>query len=84
MDIDANVRAYLDGGTTADGRTPNARYSSFDYCFNYLQAFRDTGNTAALANPGASSRAVSSLASTWPAGACFAVPPTFCRGVRGT
>ena len=51
MNIDANVRTYLDGGTTADGRTPNARYSSFDYCFNYFQAFRDTGNTAAVANP---------------------------------
>ena len=27
MNIDANVRAYLDGVTTADGRTPNARTS---------------------------------------------------------
>jgi hypothetical protein len=51
LDIDVNVRTYLDGGTPADGRTPNARYASFDYCFNYFQAFRDSGKTAALANP---------------------------------
>jgi hypothetical protein len=51
LNIDANVLRYLDGVTSTDGRTPNARYSSFDYCFNYFQAFRDSGNTAAVANP---------------------------------
>ena len=51
MGIDANVRAYLDGATAVDGRKPNARYSSFDYCFNYFQAFRESGDTAAVANP---------------------------------
>ncbi len=51
MNIDANLRAYLDGPTPADGRTPDARYASFDYCFNYFQAFRDSGNTATIANP---------------------------------
>ena len=51
MNIDANMRRYLDGRTPADGRTPNARYASFDYCFNYFQAFRSASNTGAIASP---------------------------------
>ena len=50
MNIHSNVRGYLDGVTTADGRTPGARYASFDYCFNHFQAFRDSGNTVAIAD----------------------------------
>jgi hypothetical protein len=34
----------MDGG-------PDARYASFDYCFNYFQAHREANNTAALATP---------------------------------
>lgn len=45
MDLDANVRRYL------DGRTPNERYASFDYCFNYFQSFRESGIVSALASP---------------------------------
>ena len=51
MDLDANLRAYLDGGTSSDGRKPNERYASFDYCFNYFQSFRESGNISALASP---------------------------------
>jgi hypothetical protein len=51
VDIDANVRRYLDGGAGSGARTANARYSSFDYCFNYFQAFRERGDAAALASP---------------------------------
>ncbi len=50
MDLEANLRSYLDGGTNSDGREPNARYASFDYCFNYFQSFRDSGNVCALAS----------------------------------
>ncbi len=50
MDIEANLRSYLDGGATSDGRKPNERYSSFDYCFNYFQSFREAGNTTVLAH----------------------------------
>lgn len=45
MDLDANLRRYL------DGRKPNERYASFDYCFNYFQSFRESGNVPALASP---------------------------------
>ena len=52
MDLEVNLRSYLDGGTNSDGREPNAGYASFDYCFNYFQPFRDSGNVCALASPG--------------------------------
>src|SRR2546427_161189 len=51
MDLAASIGKYLDGGVDSEGRRPDARYTSFDYCFNYFQAFHDAGNTAALAAP---------------------------------
>lgn len=50
MDLEANLRGYLDGGTNSDGRQPNERYASFDYCFNYFQSFRDSGNVSMIAS----------------------------------
>jgi hypothetical protein len=50
LDLNANVRKYLNGVTSSDGRTPNLRYSSFDYCFNYFQSFRESGDVPALAS----------------------------------
>ena len=44
VDINANLAAFL------EYRTPEARYASFDYCFNYFQEARDSGNTAQLAD----------------------------------
>jgi hypothetical protein len=44
IDIDANLTAFL------QNRTPEARYASFDYCFNHFQEARDSGDTAALAD----------------------------------
>ena len=44
LNLDANLRTYL------DGRKPDARYASFDYCFNYFQSFRD-GNISTLCSP---------------------------------
>jgi hypothetical protein len=29
----------------------NSRYASFDYCFNYFQSYRDSGNTHLAAAP---------------------------------
>jgi len=43
MNQETNLRRYL------DGRKPDARYTSFDYCFNYFQSFRDLGKVAAIA-----------------------------------
>lgn len=40
------VRSYL------VSRRPDARYASFDYCFNYFQEFRDAGCVADLASSG--------------------------------
>ncbi len=51
LNLDANLRRYLNGATPAGGRKPDARYSSFDYCFNYFQSFRDSGNIADVADP---------------------------------
>lgn len=51
MNLDANITRYLDAGADSDGRKPNARYASFDYCFNYFQSFREAGNVGAVAEP---------------------------------
>lgn len=37
VDIEANLKAYL------GRREPRARYTSFDYCFNYFQSHREQG-----------------------------------------
>jgi hypothetical protein len=42
MDIDANLKKYL------QDRRPKARYSSFDYCFNYFQSHRESGEISKL------------------------------------
>lgn len=49
MNLDESISKYLDGASGSDGRRPNARYASFDYCFNYFQSFREAGNVAAIA-----------------------------------
>jgi hypothetical protein len=50
VDLDANLRRYLDGASATSGRRPDARYASFDYCFNYFQLFRESGDLAGLAS----------------------------------
>jgi hypothetical protein len=50
LNLNANLQKYLEGGRTA-GRMPNARYASFDYCFNYFQSFRESRSIPALASP---------------------------------
>jgi len=52
VNLDTNLRRFLDGGPNSGGRKPNERYASFDYCFNYFQSFRESGNISALASPG--------------------------------
>lgn len=44
VDIDANLRTFL------GYRVPEARYASFDYCFNHFQEARESGDTAKLAD----------------------------------
>jgi hypothetical protein len=45
IDIEQNVRTYL------GNRSPVERASSFDYCFNYFQTFRERMATNELAEP---------------------------------
>jgi len=51
LDLEINIKKYLEGDADSEGRKPDARYASFDYCFNYFQSFRETGESAALASP---------------------------------
>ena len=51
MTLEENITKYLDGAPGSDGRAPDARYASFDYCFNYFQSFREARNIGALVEP---------------------------------
>lgn len=51
MHLEINIKKYLDGDAGSEGRKPDTRYASFDYCFNYFQSFHESGETAALARP---------------------------------
>jgi len=51
LNLEANITKYLSGDADSDGREADARYASFDYCFNYFQSFREAKNIAALADP---------------------------------
>jgi hypothetical protein len=42
MDVEANLRKYL------RRRGPKERYTSFDYCFNYFQSHRESGDVSKL------------------------------------
>jgi len=44
VDIEANLQAYRRYGS------PESRYASFDYCYNYFQEARDAGETDRLAD----------------------------------
>lgn len=50
--IDANLHEYVFGSSGTGGIGPCERYASFDYCFNYFQSFRESGEVEALANAG--------------------------------
>ncbi len=44
MNIENNIRQYLEGKDKNKGRHPDERYASFDYCFNYFQWFKESSN----------------------------------------
>lgn len=50
MNLNDNLVRYLDGNHYLDGRKPDARYTSFDYCFNYFQSFREEDKVGFLAD----------------------------------
>lgn len=51
MNLESNIQKYLNGCANSKGREPDARYASFDYCFNYFQSFREANNIRAIADP---------------------------------
>ncbi len=42
VNVEGNIKTYL------RSRGPNARYSSFDYCFNYFRSHQESGRVEAL------------------------------------
>jgi hypothetical protein len=48
MNLEANLKLFLDGDSVTRGRCHDLRDSSFDYCFNYFQSFRNSGNLPGL------------------------------------
>lgn len=50
MNIEKNIKIFLDGSGKNKGRKPDERYSSFDYCYNYFQSFREKGKTNDIAS----------------------------------
>ncbi len=51
MNIEKNIRDYIEGDNNTLGIKPFERYASFDYCFNYFQSFREQNSLAELVNP---------------------------------
>jgi hypothetical protein len=51
LDIETNIRKFIQGNGQNNGLQPAERYASFDYCFNYFQSFREEGLIDQLANP---------------------------------
>lgn len=49
VDIENNIRKYLYGDGEILGVKPLERYTSFDYCFNYFQSFKERGMVKELA-----------------------------------
>ena len=43
MNIEANIMKYIYGDRRSGGVKPLETYASFDFCFNYFQAFRESG-----------------------------------------
>jgi hypothetical protein len=51
IDIARNIEEFRSGSGKNKGRKPKERYSSFDYCYNHFQSFRERGDVSSLAAP---------------------------------
>ncbi len=51
MDIESNITRFHGATSGAADRDLNSRDTSFDFCFNYFQSFRDSGEIAAIVAP---------------------------------
>jgi hypothetical protein len=43
MNINKNVKQFIEGDGKNGGRNLNERYASFDFCYNYFQSFKERG-----------------------------------------
>ena len=43
MNIEKNIKQFIDGNGKNGGKNPDERYASFDYCYNHFQSFREKG-----------------------------------------
>lgn len=50
INIESNVKEFINGRGKNQGRNPDERYASFDYCFNYFQSFREEGKIDEIVN----------------------------------
>jgi hypothetical protein len=51
MEIEKNIRDYIEGDNNTQGIKPFERYASFDYCFNHFQTFREQNKQDELVSP---------------------------------
>lgn len=51
IDIDRNIKLFINGNGKNKGRRPEERYASFDYCFNYFQSFKERNKTREISSP---------------------------------
>ncbi|MDR3502176.1 MAG: hypothetical protein P4L79_06285 [Legionella sp.] len=50
LNLVGNINEYINGNGKSNGIKPTERYTSFDYCYNYFQSFKDKNDTLSLAN----------------------------------
>lgn len=50
MEIEKFIKQFLDGKGKNEGRAPDERYCSFDYCYNYFYSFYKENRLLELAN----------------------------------
>lgn len=50
MDIKKQLNKFIEGNRKNNGRKPNERYTSFDYCYNYFYFFHKNKSLSSLAN----------------------------------
>jgi hypothetical protein len=50
MDLEGCINEYITGREEKPGRTPEGRYSSFDYCYNYFYSFYKENRIEKLAS----------------------------------
>ena len=50
VDIVKNINKFIEPNFRDPGRNPENRYASFDYCYNYFQAFRESGTLREMSN----------------------------------